>query len=325
MCIWCTVSEWNQCLELCSDLPKGKPAVRFLNMNSNIPHQIPPRLSEPNIHFRALCVYCISVWVTILSISKGLLGETCKTILILHVEISEISIKSHHDQPVSSRSFSLGLCVLVNHVTENQLVQTSCPIMLLCEQTLLLPPALLCDLTSSYWWINWNGVSFSSAHPVSAAPSIQMNWDEWTRHSERKKHKPPWRSCREKESLCERFVLNKSQIYWEVRRCEREAVCRVWSDCAACRAALSLRWTPALHTWEVMCSLTTFTTDLTRSEAWYLPVQNSLHLVAKVFYVIVKLIQFYWLKPKESTFKCLWYSDLYLLKYVYVYVYLYIK
>ncbi len=188
MCIWCTVSEWNQCLELCSDLPKAKPAVRFLNMNSNIPHQIPPRLSEPNIHFRAMCVYCISVWVTILSISKGLLGETCKTILILHVEITEISIKSHHDQPVSSRSFSLGLCVLVNHVTENQLVQTSCPIMLLCEQTLLLPPALLCDLTSSYWWINWNGVTFSSAHPVSTAPSIQMNWDEWTRHSERKKN-----------------------------------------------------------------------------------------------------------------------------------------
>ncbi len=169
------------------------------------------------------------------------------------------------------------------------------------------------------------------SHSVPHTQSAQLPAYKWTGMNghdtpREKKHKPPWRSCREKESLCERFVLNKSQIYWEVRRCEREAVCRVWSDCAACRAALSLRWTPALHTCDVMCSLTTFTTDLTRSEAWYLPVQNSLHLVAKVFYVVVKLIQFYWLKPKESTFKCLWYSGLYLLKYLYVYVYyLYIK
>lgn len=124
---------------------------------------------------RALCVYCISVWVTILSISKGILGETCKTILILHVEINEFSIKSHHDQPVNSRSFGLGLCVLGNHVTENQLVQTSFPIMALCEQTLLLPPALLCDLTLSHWWINW-----MQFHSVPHTQSAQLPAYKWT-------------------------------------------------------------------------------------------------------------------------------------------------
>lgn len=158
-------------------------------------------------------------------------------------------------------------------------------------------------------------------YSVPHTQSVHLPAYKWTGmngHDALRKKNPPWRSCREKESLCERFVLNKSRIYWEVRRCEREPVWRVWSDCAQ-HAELNWAWdeTRWLQAAPVQCctwaawSLAKMSSVTNFQNRFYPSWRKLAHAKLTVWWLL-NCFMLTGSSEKSPSFMCLWYSDLYI-------------
>lgn len=129
---------------------------------------------------------------------------------------------------VSNRSFSLGLCVLVNHFylksTGTDLLPHNAAVW--TDFALALGFTVWFNIVVLMDKLEWGLIQPRTPSQCSSQHTNELGWMGTTLWEKKTQ------STLAVASLCERFVLNKSWIYWEVRRCEREPVWSVWSDCA---------------------------------------------------------------------------------------------